>query len=448
VERKEIGIMLYVYCEKPSLSVVELVKALEGKRLKQFDGMDFWDKGKRVKLEEGDIIVCWGSHVPEIEGMRVLNGRGVRLDAKLVWRILTDWTIPCSRRYEKNPRDSRFLGRTNGHKNGGDLLEPPAQPDYWEERLNLIHEYRVHSFDKRSIRAGIKRPREGFVGVHPWIRTWDCGWKVDYGEFESTKELRGLAHKVVGVLGLTFGAVDVGELANGSRIVLGVETGPILTEVTEGPYVKAIAKWIANVRDEKPKSVGDPDDPVLVMMSRLETPYKDPFEEMDKLGPPRPRTSRTGERGPDPTGGTGGYYTTASQPQPVFTSRNVRPTSSRGLTFSQIIETDDGLSSRPRVNVAVAQPPRPPTPRNQSRDQFLDDALRSWRVTANVSPESPPEPPSESQFITYNPTPEQRVYYEAVNQGTVTIPPPPQNEADPFILFDDYGVNNEGRDNP
>jgi hypothetical protein len=134
-----------------------------------------------------------------------------------------------------------WLARSSSHVGGEDLLHPPVNPDFWVRKENLTHEYRIHSFLGKSIRAGIKAPRVG-VAQHAWIRSFDAGWFINYENFESTKEQRDLAHAAVKALGLQFGAVDIGRKSNGTFIVLEVNRAPGLEGGTVTAYANAIRK--------------------------------------------------------------------------------------------------------------------------------------------------------------------------------------------------------------
>lgn len=137
-----------------------------------------------------------------------------------------------------------WLGRLNTHIGGNDLLRPPdaSQVQYFVKKLALVREFRIHSFKGRSIRAGVKAPREGIV-QHPWIRSWDGGWTIKYDGVSSTQQHRQLAHQAVHALGLDFGAVDIGELANGSLVVLEVNRRPGIEGGTIDVYADAINRW-------------------------------------------------------------------------------------------------------------------------------------------------------------------------------------------------------------
>ena len=241
--------MTYVYCPHRSNGAFELVKALGAYRLRTFDGMDFWDKRKRYELRDGDIIVCWGASVPDIEGIRVLNSLDQPFTAFTEWERLSGFGIPVvglgsgtPPKYTLVPRLQRQLFEIN--------------PKFYIQRETFVNEYRIHSFDKRSIRAGVKVPRDGFIPCpekewradaglfHPWVRSFEGGWRVSYDGFKSTSDLRKLAHKAVTALGLTFGAVDIGVQDDGRLKVLEVDKAPRIEGGTIASYTRAITRWI------------------------------------------------------------------------------------------------------------------------------------------------------------------------------------------------------------
>ena len=161
-------------------------------------------------------------------------------------------------RIEPVSTPGEWVGRSNNHVGGADLLNPPAAPDYFVKKVQLTAEYRVHSFLGRSIRAGAKQLRDGYFvpgtrhpngpqfngqQASPWIRTWDGGWRIVYDGVSASQAVRDLAHQAVAALGLQFGAVDIGQTADGSLIVLEVNRAPGLEGGTITRYVDAIQKW-------------------------------------------------------------------------------------------------------------------------------------------------------------------------------------------------------------
>jgi hypothetical protein len=141
---------------------------------------------------------------------------------------------------------TEWLGRSNSHIAGQDLLQPPQRPDYYAKRETLVAEYRVHSFRGVSIRGGKKIPVEG-VTPHAWVRSSLGGWKISYDGRSVKQRHRDLAHAAVKALGLDFGAVDLGEKADGSLIVLEVNRAPGLDGGTITQYAKHLKRWDAGL---------------------------------------------------------------------------------------------------------------------------------------------------------------------------------------------------------
>ncbi len=261
--------MIYVYNAGKSQSASDLAKTLDGHRLRHFDGLDFWNRSKRYVFSPADMIVCYGSRVHDLDGVRVIN-HGKALTTFRALQYLSSRGIPTVRIADYN-YENGIIPRLNA--GGGDLLNPPAKEkaEYWVRTEQFTSVYRIHSFAGRSIRAGEKQPREGFrkVGLnlwkpdsrlaHHWIWTWETGWKVHYDGFKSTKEVRELAHKTLKFLGLTFGAVDIGERADKHLMVIKVDLAPVLEGRTLDIYARNILKWFKNEENPEltPASVQD-----------------------------------------------------------------------------------------------------------------------------------------------------------------------------------------------
>lgn len=116
-----------------------------------------------------------------------------------------------------------WLGRSFRHQEGNDLLNNSGH-DYWTRKMEFSRELRIHIFQGKSIHAGLKVPRVD--DPHPWIRSYNSGWKIDYSRAaDIAKDRRDLAREAVGALGLDFGAVDIGVSA-GIPYVIEVNTAP------------------------------------------------------------------------------------------------------------------------------------------------------------------------------------------------------------------------------
>lgn len=254
-----------------------------------------------------DIVICWGEQAPQVtRGVRILNGAAIQnkyadavtlheagvptvevsqtvpratlapppVDPALTvfddvrelvmdfptefarGRVLNDGVAQLTRRVTALQQAlaiappqpvmqdiGTWLGRLRNHVGGTDLLTPPARPEFFVKKIELAREFRVHSFLSRSIRAGVKAPREGFNNPHPWIRSYDAGWQIRYDGVTSQQRHRELAHRATQALGLDFGAVDIGEKVNGDLVVLEVNRAPGLEGGTVTRYSNAILRW-------------------------------------------------------------------------------------------------------------------------------------------------------------------------------------------------------------
>lgn len=164
--------------------------------------------------------------------------------------------VPTSRTETVQGVDGEWIGRSNSHVGGNDLLAGTGS-DYFARKENIVREYRVHSFLGRSIRAGQKQLREGWTAAttaapfnpgrqiaHPWIRSWDGGWRIVYDGVSVRNAHRDLAQQALNALNLDFGAVDIGETADGRLIVLEVNRAPGIEGGTVTNYANAIQNWM------------------------------------------------------------------------------------------------------------------------------------------------------------------------------------------------------------
>lgn len=254
---------LFVYCPNPSNGARDLVKALGATRLRNFDGMDFWSKGRRLVLPPNASIVNWGGRLPlDLENAKVLNGGSLATDKLAELRLLQSHDILIPSFYTKAPKLlglANYIPRRLNHMGGHDLLSPPEKPGFWTGKLNFRNEYRIHSFSGKSIKAGRKVPRAGFIVAtteeewkanpatlaHPWWRSYDSGWCISYEAFKSSEAMRKLASRAVRALGLTFGAVDIATSSDDDLYVLEVNKAPGIEGNTIDAYIKAINAWQA-----------------------------------------------------------------------------------------------------------------------------------------------------------------------------------------------------------
>lgn len=259
---------LYLYAPILTDSVLELTKALGAKRLKKFDGMGFWKEGKRFPLAEGDVLICWGKPIPELDGVRVLNSGSPATKLQDL-RALSNIGVRIPQ--VRTSFYPGYLQRLVKSKSGNDLLESfSCAPDYYTGQIAFSEEYVIHSFEGRSIRSGKKVMKPGLLladtperwkenparYAHPWVRTDLGGWMVEHDGFKSTMQMRKQAAFSVKSLELRFGAVTMGSrLEDGQLVTLGIDRAPFIEGVTINSYVRSIQRWI---REEKPEGEEEP----------------------------------------------------------------------------------------------------------------------------------------------------------------------------------------------
>lgn len=260
---------IYVYCPKKSAGAQALSSELGATRLRLFDGLNFWDKGKILPLpEEGSTIVCWGSHLPSIKGYLVLNGGQARIKTKdKELRVLAQYTTSVRTvTPDWGGIDDTVIGRKRGSVSGNDLLIPTKNPDFFVIKENFVSEYRVFMALGNVVAVGAKVPRSGFKKVdakdwqpdsgmvHPWVRSWMGGWTIKYMKKASAPfGLTSVATYAMQALSLQFGYVDVGKNTLGTFSVISVNSAPSLDEETLPLYVEKIKGIIEKVAPSPPK---------------------------------------------------------------------------------------------------------------------------------------------------------------------------------------------------
>lgn len=223
--------MIYVYCGRNSEAADALVATLgrAGSRLRNL---------ANIRAESG-VVVNWGTTTQAwprgftIVNPRVLGNKRLELTRFQQHRVPT---LTVSDTYREG-----WFGRHLMHEDGNDLGADPHNADYWTQPLDIIDEFRVHSFQGTSLGVLKKTPRPG-IRAHPTIRSYSHGWTFGY-RFDRTlipPDLRETAHRAVAALGYDFGAVDIGTVRGGGLAVFEVNSAPGIEGDELDAYAEAL----------------------------------------------------------------------------------------------------------------------------------------------------------------------------------------------------------------
>lgn len=226
--------VLYVFRNKPSKSAVAVAVALRGLGINA-------KKVSRLPRRGTHSYVNWGT--ANVAGLNAVPTYGKytenqKLVAAGVPTVLASLTPPAE-------QDAEWVWRTFSHHGGLDLLDQPtarAQPGFWVYREEIAKEYRIHVFQGVSVRAGRKEPLDPATS-HPWIRSYDGGWRINYDGRGVKDKHREVAKAATAALGLDFAAVDVAERADGTVFVLEVNRAPGAEGQTAVRYAERIKAW-------------------------------------------------------------------------------------------------------------------------------------------------------------------------------------------------------------
>lgn len=266
---------VHIWCPRASASAVALRDALINNGTTCYKSRadlphDAQMRRMLRRVVADDLWVNWGAPPGFIIGCKQLNAVKVYADKADQLIKLAEAGVPVPEVFTE-PGEGR-IGRSANHQGGNDLLRGGGHV-YYTQKLNIDREFRIHVFNGLSIRAGMKVPRPDFCrrvdaryacdqcgyphaearfdgenqllphGPHPWVRSYDGGWKLDYGENSRryiTNTIRDAAKRAVTALKLDFGAVDVGLVA-GRPVILEVNLAPGLDV---GPSVDAYVRHI------------------------------------------------------------------------------------------------------------------------------------------------------------------------------------------------------------
>jgi glutathione synthase/RimK-type ligase-like ATP-grasp enzyme len=210
-----------------------------------------------------DVIVNWGSSTPphfrwmeqDLNKPHAIALASNKLETFREFRSHSFTNVPD---WTTNPEEAqhwldlglktycrRLLSSHSGNGiiicNDGDKLV--SAPLY---TLHTKHkdEYRVHVFKGEVLDVQKKKKRNGFVGSSTGIRNYSSGWVYARSDVAIPDMLCSIAIQAVNLLGLDFGAVDIGHrLIDNKFFVFEVNTAPGLEGTTLDKYSKAIYNY-------------------------------------------------------------------------------------------------------------------------------------------------------------------------------------------------------------
>ena len=213
-----------------------------------------------------DLIVNWGNSTPphfrwmeqDLNKPHAIALASNKLNTFLEYRSKSFTHVP---QWTTNPSEAqhwldlglktycrKLLSSHSGNGivvcNDGDTI---VSAPLYTQHTKHTHEYRVHGFRDQILDVQMQRKRNGSLGGSG-IRHHRNGWVYARAEILPPEELLSSACKAVNLLGLDFGAVDIGHrLIDNKFFVFEVNTAPGLEGTTLDKYAKAIYNYYRSV---------------------------------------------------------------------------------------------------------------------------------------------------------------------------------------------------------
>ncbi len=210
-----------------------------------------------------DVIVNWGSSTPphfrwmeqDLNKPHAIALACNKLETFLQFRHTSFTDVPQWTTSQKEAQHWVNLGYTvycrtsltehSGSgivvcRDGDTIVPAPLYTEYTKHK----DEYRVHVFKGEVLDVQKKKKRNGFVGSSTGIRNYSSGWVYARNDIANPDMLCSIAIQAVNLLGLDFGAVDIGHrLIDNKFFVFEVNTAPGLEGTTLDKYSKAIYNY-------------------------------------------------------------------------------------------------------------------------------------------------------------------------------------------------------------
>ncbi len=209
-----------------------------------------------------DVIINWGNSNPPHfrwmeQDLNKPNSIQLACDKLTTFHILEENGFKDIPQYTTSKDIAQHLidmgntiycrSTTTGHSGRGiviantsdELINAPL----YTVKTKHKHEYRVHVFRDQILDVQQKKKKLGY-GNGNGIRNHSNGWVYARAEIAPSEELLSSARRAVNLLGLDFGAVDIGHrLIDNKFFVFEVNTAPGLEGTTLDKYAKAIYNY-------------------------------------------------------------------------------------------------------------------------------------------------------------------------------------------------------------
>lgn len=223
--------------------------------------------GHNYDAKRRDIIINWGNSRPsniiqvdhdlnkhsaialacnKLKAFNKLNGEG--------FSYIPDYTIHKSEAESWLQDGHKVYARQTltGHSGSGiivvDASDYLVDAPLYTKATKHKHEYRVHVFKGEVIDIQQKKKRIDYSGPSTGIRNHSNGWIYARCNIDPPEQLLDACCNAVNILGLDFGAVDVGYREYDNKVfVFEVNTAPGLTGTTLQKYVNTFNKYLENL---------------------------------------------------------------------------------------------------------------------------------------------------------------------------------------------------------
>lgn len=152
---------------------------------------------------------------------------------------------------KKNAVVCRTLTRANSGRGivladtAGELVAAPLytryKPKSSEYRVHVFAQYGVIDIQEKRGKTGANR-----TGAQEYIRSHDNGWVFCRDDLVAPAAVRTAAERAINVLGLDFGAVDIGFHNDYGLTIYEVNTAPGIEGQTLANYVQTLRRFITN----------------------------------------------------------------------------------------------------------------------------------------------------------------------------------------------------------